>query len=251
MEDIKETRIDYISNMKPVIESVKELLNSKDAESWKQGLLAKKIGIRPNTLWRWRLGKGKPHEGNLNSLADVFKKDIIWNDKHTECEFKDRELKPGEEFPPSPDRPKNAFWAPPDIEGLRVPLIGNIGAGTGAAFDDMGYPVGAAEEWLVRPYDLKDITAYALRVDSIYGESMYPVFRPGDIVWGSPAATVKNKDRVVVKLKDSEETMVKEIRFHGDKIDLISLNPDYKPHKTTLTVDQIVFYHKVVHVKPR
>ncbi|MEE9166993.1 MAG: XRE family transcriptional regulator [Candidatus Neomarinimicrobiota bacterium] len=238
----------YILNMKRITETVKELLSTPEARSWNQDLLAKKIGIRRNTLWRWRLGKGKPHEGNLISLAEVFKKDIIWNDQHTEIEFVERELKPGEELPPAVDRPPGATWEPPDLQAAKIPIVGWVADSAKDFFSEDGYPVGHGDDEMNRPYDLKDITAYGLKVTAIQGDSMEPLLRPDDIVICSPAATVRNRDMVVVRFKD-EAIMLKEIHFKGDKIRLVSYNPEYEDME--FDKDDLKWYHKVVHIKKK
>lgn len=222
--------------------------NKHSKASKTQDLLAKKIGVRRNTLWRWRVGRGKPHEGNLINLAEVFKKDIIWNDRHTEIEFVERELKPGEELPPSVDRPPGAMWAPPDLEGRKIPVVGWIAEGTTGFFSEDGYPVGRGDEEISRPYDLKDVTAYGLKVTAIQGESMEPLLRPGDIVICSPAATVRNRDMVVVRLGD-EAVMLREIHFKGDRIRLVSYNPDRED--VECDKDELRWHHKVVYIKKK
>lgn len=234
--------------MKKVAEAVKDLLNTPEARSWNQDLLAKKIGVRRNTLWRWRLGKGKPHERNLTSLAEVFKKDIIWNDRHSEIEFVERQLKPGEELPPSVDRPPGATWEPPDLRAAKIPVLGWIADRARDFFSEDGYPVGRGDEEINRPHELKDITAYGLKVTAVQAVSMEPLLRPGDIVICSPAATVRNRDMVVVRSKD-EALMLKEIRFQGDRIRLVSFKPEIKDME--FDKDELSWYHKVVHIKKK
>ncbi len=58
---------------------------------------------------------------------------------------------------------------------------------------------------------------------------MLLAYRDGYIVIASPMATVVNKDRVIVKMKESEEVLIKEIRFRGDTVELISCNGEHTP----------------------
>ena len=76
-----------------------------------------------------------------------------------------------------------------------VPLIGMAQAGSRGFFDDAGFPAGVGWEEIGFP-DLADEHAYALEVS---GDSMLPVYRDGDRIVVSPAASVRRGDRVVVK----------------------------------------------------
>ena len=73
-----------------------------------------------------------------------------------------------------------------------IPVIGHAQAGGNGYFDDAGYPVGAGWDEVAFP-DLGDPNAYALE---IAGDSMEPVYRDGDIVVVSPAASLRRGDRV-------------------------------------------------------
>lgn len=129
---------------------------------------------------------------------------------------------------------------PPDLKAPPIPVIGMTAAGEGGFFDDMGFPVGQGEFYIQRPYDLKDIHAYAVKVSQSNGDSMEPAYRSGDIVIVSPAATVHSRDHVVVRLKN-HQVMLKEIRIHDTEIELISYNPD---HPTiTIPASDVEAYH--------
>ncbi|MFQ6615188.1 MAG: S24 family peptidase [Fidelibacterota bacterium] len=224
-------------------------MRTPEARSWNQDLLAKRIGVRRNTLWRWRLGKGKPHEGNLISLAEVFKKDIIWNDQHTEIEFVERTVRQGEELPPSVvDRSPGAAWERPDLAPPGLPVVAWVAGRAEGFFSEDGYPVGRGDEEVARPYDLEDMTAYGLRVPVKRGEAPEPFLRPGDRVICSPAATVRNRDMVVVRIKD-QAIILREIQFEGDRIRLVSYNPEYEDLE--LDKDELKWVHKVVHIKKK
>ncbi|GAK45570.1 putative phage repressor [Tepidicaulis marinus] len=104
-----------------------------------------------------------------------------------------------------------------------IPLIGFAQAGSGGFFDDGGFPVGGGWEEVGAPA-IADEHAYALEIS---GESMLPVYRQGDIIVVSPAATVRRGDRVVAKTREGE-VLVKELgRRSGGEAELISLNPAF------------------------
>ncbi|MGB3811065.1 MAG: helix-turn-helix transcriptional regulator [Parvibaculum sp.] len=105
----------------------------------------------------------------------------------------------------------------------RVPLIGLAQAGGGGYFDDAGFPVGGGWDEVSLP-DVKDENAYALEVS---GDSMAPVYRHGDVIVVSPAASIRKGDRVVVKTITGE-VMAKVLARRSEKrIELHSLNPAF------------------------
>jgi phage repressor protein C with HTH and peptisase S24 domain len=104
-----------------------------------------------------------------------------------------------------------------------VPLLGFAQAGSGGFFDDGGVPTGGGWDEVNFP-DITDSHTYALEVQ---GDSMLPLYRAGDVIICSPAASVRRGDRVVVKTRDGE-VMAKELRRRTAKtIELGSINPDH------------------------
>jgi len=96
-----------------------------------------------------------------------------------------------------------------DKPGQLVPVINKVPAGYPAEFDDMGYPVGFADDY-VRCPDIHDPNAFAVRV---IGDSMQPKFSEGDIVVFSPAADIQNGDDCFVRLTMPHETTFKRVFF--------------------------------------
>jgi phage repressor protein C with HTH and peptisase S24 domain len=112
-----------------------------------------------------------------------------------------------------------------DKPGQLVPVINKVPAGYPAEFDDMGYPVGFADDY-VRCPDIHDPNAFAVRV---VGDSMQPKFTEGDIVIFSPAADVQNGDDCFVRLTIPHETTFKRVFFEeGEKVRLQPRN-DMQP----------------------
>lgn len=124
-----------------------------------------------------------------------------------------------------------------------VPVISFAKGGLDGFFDDMGYPVGEGFRKVKRPYDLTDPNAYGVE---IRGSSMAPKFEERDIVLVSPRKEVVNGDYVVVKTT-KDEVMVKRIFFRDGLIVLESFNEPPLVYKKT----EILFYHKIVWIKPR
>ena len=77
----------------------------------------------------------------------------------------------------------------------RIPVIGYAEAGASGYFDDAGLPVGTGWDELLFP-NVGDAQAYALEIS---GDSMEPVYRDGDRIIVSPAASIRRGDRVVVR----------------------------------------------------
>ena len=110
--------------------------------------------------------------------------------------------------------------------GQLVPVINRVSAGYPVDFDDLGYPVGIAEEY-VRCLDLHDPNAFAVRV---VGDSMEPKFQAGDIVIFSPAMAVNNGDDCFVRFAMPHESTFKRVFFEEDNsVRLQPRNDKYPP----------------------
>lgn len=102
-----------------------------------------------------------------------------------------------------------------------VPFTCLSRAGAEGCFDDLGHPAGS--EWDEAPFpDLNDENAYALEVT---GDDMAPVYRDGDIIIVSPAASIRRGDRVVVKTTSGEVMARVLTRRTAKSVDLQSFNP--------------------------
>lgn len=122
----------------------------------------------------------------------------------------------------------------------RLPLIGLAQAGSGGFFDDGGFPAGIGWDEVELP-GVADANAYAL---SISGDSMLPVYRPGDVIVVSPAAPVRQGDRVVVRSRNGAVMAKLLLRRTARLVELVSLNPDF-PTLRFLTGD-IFWMHRIV-----
>jgi phage repressor protein C with HTH and peptisase S24 domain len=69
-----------------------------------------------------------------------------------------------------------------------------------------------ADTYLSCP-DVNDPDAFAARV---FGDSMVPKYREGDIVIFSPKAAVKNGDDAFVRFADGNETTFKRVFYEND-----------------------------------
>ncbi len=114
-----------------------------------------------------------------------------------------------------------SFNLPP---ARRVPLLGFAQAGVGGFFDDGGFPAGQGWDEVQFPAADHD-NVYALEVS---GNSMEPLYRDGDVIIVQPGASLRKRDRVVVKTKEGE-VMAKELaRQTATQIELASINPEHE-----------------------
>ena len=107
----------------------------------------------------------------------------------------------------------------------KLPLLGLAQAGADGFFDDAGLPTGDGWEQTELPRAAEG--RFSLEIS---GDSMVPLYRPGDRVIVDPAqSTVRKGDRVVVRTTDGE-TMAKEIlAINARTVTLGSINPAYPP----------------------
>ena len=121
-----------------------------------------------------------------------------------------------------------------------VPLLGLAQAGSHGFFDDAGFPRGAGWDEIPFP-EVADEHAYALEIT---GESMLPVYRDGDRIVLSPAASVRRGDRVVVKTH-AGEVMAKQLaRQTARHIELKSFNPAFEDRNFPLA--DVAFIHRII-----
>jgi phage repressor protein C with HTH and peptisase S24 domain len=121
-----------------------------------------------------------------------------------------------------------------------VPLVGMAQAGNRGFFDDAGFPAGTGWDEIPFP-ELGDEHAYALEVS---GDSMLPVYRDGDRIMISPAATPRRGDRVVVKTLAGEVLAKQLARLTAQRVDLKSLNPAYEDRSFALS--EVAFIHRII-----
>jgi phage repressor protein C with HTH and peptisase S24 domain len=122
----------------------------------------------------------------------------------------------------------------------KIPLIGFAQAGSGGFFDDGGFPAGTGWDEVAFP-GVADEKAYALEIQ---GDSMMPLYRDGDVIVVSPAATIRRGDRVVVKTTEGE-VLAKQLKRQTAKtVELASLNPEHADR--VLSTGDIAFMARVI-----
>ncbi len=133
-----------------------------------------------------------------------------------------------------------SLLAEPGEAAPRIPILGYAQAGAEGYFDDAGYPAGTGWDEVLFP-EVGDPRAYALEIS---GDSMEPVYRDGDRIIVSPAASIRRGDRVVVRTAGGE-VMAKELaRLSANRIELRSFNPDHPTR--TLKKGEVTWMARII-----
>jgi repressor LexA len=203
------------------------LRTARDNKELDQATLAEKIGVVTRTLQRWEKGEQIPDGIAITRIAKATNVQPTW-------------LLTGEgEMYPSPPRHENVYALPASRQRRRVrlaelPLVSSVPAGKVATMFHPDYV-----DNYVSVDDIKDPGAFALRVK---GNSMAPRIEDGDIVVVSPQTEARSGDVCVIRV--NEEDTLKKVKFEGNYIHLIPLNPEFEP--VTVKKKDVNFVWKVV-----
>ena len=122
-----------------------------------------------------------------------------------------------------------------------VPVIGLTQAGAGKFFTEDGMPTGGPGWEEIEFPDFVDDKVFALEVQ---GDSMEPLYRDGDALLVSPAASIRKGDRVVVRTTGGE-VLAKEVkRKTARNVELRSLNPEHPDR--VLSMQEIAWMARVM-----
>ncbi len=203
------------------------LRTARENKEMDQATLAEKIGVVTRTLQRWEKGEQVPDGLAITRIAKATNVQPTW-----------LLTGDGEMYPLPPPRPENVYTLP--SSGRRrprlaeLPLVSSVPAGK---VSTMFHPDHVDN--YVTVDDVKDPGAFALKVK---GNSMAPRIEDGDVVIVSPAQEPRNGDVCVVRV--NEEDTLKKVKFEGNYIHLIPLNPDFEP--VTVKRKDVNFVWKVV-----
>ncbi len=202
------------------------LREARENKGLDQASLAVKAGIVARTLQRWEKGEQVPDGVAIMKMARATGVQPSW-------------LLTGEgEMYPSPSRPENVYVLPGALRRksrlVDIPLISAVPAGKVAT---IFHPDHADE--LITVDDVKDPDAFALRVK---GNSMSPRIEDGDVVVVSPRQEARSGDICVIRV-NGEDTL-KKVKFEGNYIHLIPLNPEFEP--VTVKKKDVNFVWRVV-----
>ncbi|MEK7250584.1 MAG: XRE family transcriptional regulator [Bacteroidota bacterium] len=202
---------------------IREARENKELD---QATLAQKANIVTRTLQRWEKGEQIPDGVSITKIAKATGVHPHW-------------LLTGEgEMYSAPTKADNVFQLPQTFRRktalVELPLVSAVPAGKLATNFHPDY----VDDY-VAVDDVKDPQAFALKVK---GNSMAPRIEDGDTVVVSPAQEPHNGDICVVRV-DGEDTL-KKVKFEGNYIHLVPLNPDFEP--VTVKKRDVNFVWKVV-----
>jgi len=196
--------------------------------------LAKKAGLDPTTFNKSKRhsADGKPRWPSTESVAKVL--------AVTGATMSD--------FIALIDDSPVAAFAANDGQTARtqtIPLLGYAQAGRKGFFNEDGYPAGEGWDQIAFPENgtRRDEHCYALKIT---GDSMEPLYRAGDILVISPAATIRRGDRVIIKASGGEVAAKEVVRQSAERIELRSLNPDHENY--ALRVADLAWMARIVWV---
>jgi phage repressor protein C with HTH and peptisase S24 domain len=106
-----------------------------------------------------------------------------------------------------------------------IPLLGLAQAGADGFFDANGFPAG--DGWDETQLPVATDTTISIRIQ---GDSMTPLYRPGDrVIVDRADRTVRKGDRVVVQTTAGEVVAKEVAAITATRVTLASINPAYPP----------------------
>ncbi len=203
------------------------LRTARENKEMDQATLAQKVGVVTRTLQRWEKGEQVPDGLAITRLAKVTAVQPTW-----------LLTGDGEMYLPPPGRPENVYSLPLQNRHrsrlVDLPLVSSVPAGKVSTIFHPDHV-----DTFVTVDDVKDPGAFALKVK---GNSMAPRIEDGDVVIVSPQQEPHNGDICVIRVND--EDTLKKVKFEGNYIHLIPLNPDFEP--LTVKRKDVNFVWKVV-----
>jgi phage repressor protein C with HTH and peptisase S24 domain len=136
------------------------------------------------------------------------------------------------------DRPMNA--AP--VTSHRLRCIAMDQAARPDLFDESGFPAGQAWDEIDFP-NLEDAHAYALEVR---GDDFLPTYRDGDVLVVSPVASIRRRDRVMLKTRADAIQAGTLLRRTAQRIELAPFADDAEPQ--VLPIKEVAWLARILWV---
>ena len=167
--------------------------------------VAKKIGVAKSTIQRYEAGLiSSPKQPVLAAMAKAFNISEEWL-----CGMSNQK--------------EEQFQSVGDDGMIPIPVLGEVSAGMGKCATDniTGYIFEEKES-------MTDDCEYVYL--KVTGDSMYPEFKEGDLVFVKCQPSVESGSYAVVMV-DSELGMVKRVIYGNNFVELQSVNPMYPPKR--------------------
>lgn len=215
-----------------------------------QAQLADRLGIRQPSVWKWENDKsGKPTATTLFKLSNALKCSLDELLDGVDEEYGARARAIQDQAKAAIERAMRGtaearLYVQTDVEDDHIDVSGHtrddipvIAEGDASPqpelfWDNDGKLYADVEDRITRPYDVRDPRAYGVRVR---GDSMVPIYRPGQELVVSPNTAVADGDEVYVQLL-SGERLLKIAYKQSNGWVLESANLAYKP-RFVLTAD--------------
>lgn len=171
---------------------------------WSQDFVADKLGYKSyTTIQKWETGTSEPPLRKLKELADLFRVDM---DDLTNKDLTSSEFKKSTEVTVR--------------KGVEINVLGRVAA---------GIPIEAITDII----DTEEISEKLARTGEFFGlkikgDSMAPDICNNDVVIVRQQNDAESGEIVIVTI-NGDEAMCKRLRKYKDGIELLSINPSYKP----------------------
>lgn len=181
-----------------------------DMRGMKQSELSELTGIGKSSISTYLRGSYIPKQKNIYKMAKVLNVNESWL--------------MGEDIDSAR---KNAYTASPDSNLVTIHYAGPVAAHFNATPDDAYEQRTIPAEWIGRrrPEDFFLAT--------VSGDSMYPQFQDGDEILCLRCSDMGVSGRIGIMLLGGDEATVKRIEYKPgeDWLDLIPINPEFKPKR--------------------
>lgn len=169
-----------------------------------QKTLAERMGVSPSAVSYWVRNKRIPGSAEAAKIAQALgiSMDALYSGRQlTTVESRE-------------DKRKGPYWGTSD----EAPIVQPVSAGSAHAWIDRGHDAPRVK------VNCKDPNCYAVEV---WGDSMAPIYQPGDILVIAPNAQIVTNDLVVFKTEDDEPYFKKYLGEKNGVYRFASLNPNY------------------------
>jgi len=220
-------------------EFAKRLTDLMDEKDIDRNALSDATGVSYEMIRRYSEGVAKPRSKKMKLISDALGSTAAFleygegdKDKPSVSELRTQiqEIQ-STTTSPSIDTPEGTKKVPVDY-GMsgQMPVISWVAAGSFA--DVMPVTIDDAIKWIDRPSNLSP-RAFGLIIE---GRSMWPEFKPGEIIYVEPEITpwdLKDGDLVVIHCNDDKQATFKQLIIGDGPEDMYlkPLNPDWPDQK--------------------
>lgn len=192
--------------------NILRLLEEKEISANK---LAIDCGLNNSAITEWKKGKSNPSVKSLQKIADYFNLPLSYF-------YEEHDDNP--EPIPFPGGYTTYFpnsTSLSDVTLIRIPILGDISAGTGVYADENfeGFEI-------IDEKDLRGLPKDEFIFVRVSGDSMTPTLLSGDLALIHRQESVDSGTLAAV-LVDNEEGFIKVVEYGRNWIELISDNPEY------------------------